>query len=173
MKRIFALLVVIAACFAVYSCNSASASKSSTSSLPDKELAALGFTNLHSAAKQIKLRIRKAYDLDFISDSLMGAMTETNELMWGSASFYKGDIPPMQATKIIENFNKVSPNEKRYYMYPGLGFQQIGSLSNGDQGVFVLAPPDMFTDAAQLHSKKDPMVVVKIDGGWIVLAVWN
>ncbi len=153
---------------------------------PKKEVASsggiydLGFTNTPSTkaifnSEKVSYYKQKT-GLDFISDDSLLNFRRINNLSISDAQNFKGEIPKDKQEEIIANYPRLKP-VKHYYMdnfwneYYEVGVDRYGHPDPlKRKGVMVVAPIELFTENAFI--KRDPIVVVKVDGGWLELARW-
>lgn len=186
MKKLIALITLVASIAILQACTDSNAAKTTDVVVDQKtaykSLMELGFSNVPSVSKADAVNrgesIRKKYGLSFISDKDMQQLTKDNHiLIQGHASSYNGEIPPSSAQQIVANYNKIT-SEKIYYYddfwgaWAEVGIDHYGDKKETDKGILIIAPPTQFTPNADINSKKDPIAVIKIDGGFIELAAW-
>lgn len=186
MKKLIAIISLVAIVAILQACTDSNATK--TNDVADnnksayKSLMELGFSNVPSVSKNASLDraafIQRKYGLSFISDKDMQQLTKDNKtLIQGHAQAYNGEVPRSSANQIVENYNKIT-GEKIYYhddfwgTWAEVGIDHYGDKKETDKGILIIAPPSQFTPNADINSKKDPIAVIKTDGGFIELAAW-
>lgn len=181
MKKLLFIIIPIAAGLFIYATlrPAKPIKQKSESEIYFESLKDYGFYNTPELGKRfgsIKERYKKETGLDFIADDEMIQLTTNNGMVWSQATNYKSSLPVEAGKQIIKSYNILKI--KHYYNDSFWGWIEIGKNHYGDnietdKGVFVVSYPEMFKDGAPLHSGKDPIAVVKIDGGWLELARWK
>lgn len=151
-----------------------------TTSEKQASLKDLGFTNVKSVMESQytveKQKWESRYQLQFLSDADIAALTTDKKLITGRSTDYRGDIPDASAVRIADNYERIK-KEKIYYLDGSnrwilVGTNFYGGTENTASGVFVVAPPELFEDGADITIKRDPMALVKTEYGYVVLAAW-
>lgn len=166
MKLLLSILALTITVVLTQSCSDAEASKPAKEATPD--LTELGFVSTNNS-QTLKEDYLNKTGLALITDQEMDSIVLTNNFVLNSASAFKGVIPEDKKFEIVRNYKRAA-TVNVYVRFHGWGsWTKLGEYgSDKDKGVFVVAPPELFTRAANL----DPIVVVKTDGGWLELARW-
>lgn len=177
MKKVLFILIPIVAIAAIYSFTVLKPKKEVSDYF--KSLKEYGFGNTPEIGGKyygsLRDRFKKETGLDFISDEEMIQLTNGNNMVWSQAANYKSSLPKEAGIQIIKSYSHLK-NTKHYYNTGNWEeWKEVGTglFDSGDKGVFVVSYPDMFKDGAPLHSGRDPIAVVKVDGGWLELARWK
>lgn len=177
MKKLLPLLPILAALVLFNSCSDTNASKPVVPKEETyvEELAELGFSNTKIVIESIADKYTKATGLTFISDDSLNKYVAQNGFHTKHAEQYKGIIPEDKQRELVLNYDKLK-SVNHYYWDNFFGrFIIVGQDRHGNadpfnrKGVWVVAPEEMFLPDPP---NKDPMAIVKVDGGWLVLASW-
>lgn len=183
-KRIIILsaaAILVASSVIYVSCSDAKASKPMKPDLVETNLADYGFINVPS--EKIKINNKAENELflktglNFLSDDSITSFCKLNGLIISGAENFKAEIPNENKSEIVSNYNKLKYVKHYYYDNFFDAYFQVGTYkhdSNNDplnrKGIMVVAPPELFNENAFI--KKDPIVLVKVDAGWLELTRW-
>lgn len=181
MKNVMFLIIATAFLVTWESCSDADASMSTSKTPPDlaTQLNELGFTNVGAIKRDLdkekEIEYFRKTGLSFIStDSLIRYVQETG-FNNNIAENFKGEIPTEARIEILKNYKKLSAI-KHYYTDAfwnetlEVGKDHWGATDGRNRkGIWVVAPPEMFIANPP---RKDPMAIVLVDRGWLVLAKW-
>lgn len=174
--------------------------KSSITGNEIEELAKIGFTKSSSLIALKTSSEREAWTKKgfvYISQEELGNIMAENNWFIGPANAYIGNIPADAAKKIANVYNRLSSYRFEIFVAPdGRRFTEgelnkfssidanwikTGTKTTTGAEVFVVAPSDKFDQTlldiqgGELKPKTknpDPIVVVKINNGYIELARW-
>lgn len=181
-KKCSVVIALIALLFASYSCDSATASKPAANNVEDEnnELQELGFTNVPAVKIKREAELRQEYysktGLQYLTLDSLGKFATQNNFTIAVAEKFKGDIPLAAQKEIISNYKKLSAITHYYHddfwnaLYR-VGYDRYGDKDPFDRkGIWVVAPKEMFLPDPP---KRDPIAVVRVDEGWLILAAWE
>lgn len=163
------------------SCTNANAVKNSNQEIGNTNISEYGFVNVPSEKKRIADSVSTYYNiktgLKYYTDDSISSFCKLNDLHISDAGNFKAEIPYKNKLEIISNYNKLKPFKHYYYDNFWEAYYQVGTYKYDDtkdplnrKGIMVVAPPKLFNENAFI--KKDPLVLVKVDGGWVELTRW-
>ena len=175
-----AAAILVASIMVYTSCNNEKAS-SIASEHEKTSLSDYGFINVPSEKKKIVNRLENELTsktgLKFLSEDSITMFCKVNGLMISEAANFKAEIPNENKEQIVANYNRLKSVKHYYYDNFFKAYYQVGTYkydaSNDPlnrKGIMVAAPPELFNENAFI--KKDPIVLVKVDGGWLELSRW-
>ena len=178
-KKISNLIVVAIAVLSLVGYNSCSDAKASKPVLIDSvqtSLSDYGFNNIPSEVNKTEHNLYSKTGLNFMSDDSITTFCRINGLIISDAQNFKAEIPAVNQRQIITSYAKLKDAKHYYFDNFWRAYCEVGKDHYGDKdplfrkGIMVVAPAELFNSNAFIN--KDPIVLVKVDYGWLELTRW-